>query len=164
MLTSTTHQEWTNPDVDCWLDKDIIVHLRSFIAFEWKFTKRVGKIIFLDALCDYYLVIGDLEKFRSELIKRTSRIFSRLLFWIIFSKSILIFRFLYYWEEKFMACIVSLLIVEIYFCLQYVNFSLKGPQLRRINNPETNKAFADIDYSEATIERIANKRYKEKIS
>lgn len=157
MLKSQIHSVWTNPDVDCWLDKDIDVHLRAFIAMENKLNGP-----FFDALCDYYLIIKDLSDFRGRLITNTKHIVFFLLLPILSSKLALfpLFKGIIEFGAFFS---VAYLILSLFPCYVYFKFTFTGPSLRRINNPETNNAFKGIDFSEKTIKQIAENRFEEKI-
>jgi len=135
-----------NKDPDLWLHKDIISHLRVLIFCEnryikWCSEKNVephGNIMLLNALIDYYLQITVLKKFKRKLRRYLFYVFTSLIFLFFLSITRLsnIPFSLKFFDSTTITIVITAFLIIVLTC--FINFSLKDPNIPKINNPETN--------------------------
>ena len=148
---------YVDPDVQCWLDKDVPAHLREIISKGDTANKSISAGFY-----DYYLFINDIEFFTQHQIKRLVQcmiISGLFLVWNIVALQT------YYWPFWSNSFVIASTIV--FFALMlggvicYTRDSLKGPNFIFINNNETNKPNSQL-FSISAIEKIIKEEMTKK--
>lgn len=152
---------YVDPDVQCWLDKDVSSHLREIIVK----GNTVNKTIPMGFI-DYYLFINSIEYFSRHMIKRLMQYMFSLGLFLIFN--IFAIYSVASKHEWFLCSHPWVTWVTIIFfgimigvVILYTRDSLKGPNFIAINNTDTNKPDACMFLTDK-VEKIIIKVMKDK--
>jgi|GEM_PF-6849176 len=144
---------YVDPDVQCWLDKDVPSHLREIIAKGDAINKLVPM-----GFIDYYLFVNSIEHFSRHMIKRLIQYMSCLgvlLIFNIFAVYAIVSKYEWFLcAHPWVAWLTTIISgMMLYAVIIYTSDSLKGPNFIPINNTDTNKLDAS-KFSIAVIEKL----------
>ena len=142
-----------DPDVGCWLDKDVPAHLREIIYKEYTNSR------FHFGFSDYYLFVNSLEDFTQKLICfliRNMVALGLLLTFTVVALQGLSYGWMFWSSAIVIWSTIIFLVLALWLVIDYARISIKGPDFIFLNNNETNKPNS-AKFSTQEIEKIIKK-------